>query len=33
MLENVLGDFQEDDIVLEVLLFELVSADTQDDEA
>jgi hypothetical protein len=33
MLQNVLGDLQEDDVVLEVLLFQFVGADAQDDEA
>jgi hypothetical protein len=33
VFKNVFGDFQEDDIILEVLLVKLVRADTQDDEA
>lgn len=33
MFKNVLGNLQEDDIVLEVLFFKLLSANTQDDEA
>lgn len=33
MFEDVLGDFQEDDVVLEALLFDFFAADTQNDEA
>lgn len=33
MLEDILGDLDEDDVVLEVLLVEFFSADPQDDEA
>jgi hypothetical protein len=33
VLEDILGDLDEDDVVLEVLLVEFFSADPQDDEA
>jgi hypothetical protein len=33
VFEYVLGDLQEDDVVLEVLLLEFVGADAEDDEA
>lgn len=33
VFEDILSDLDEDDVVLEVLLVELLSADPQDDEA
>ena len=33
VFEDVLGDLQEDDVVLEVLFLEFLAADSQDDEA
>lgn len=33
MLKHILGDLEEDDVVLEVLLLELFGPDTKDDEA